>query len=391
MTARDNIGRVKDHAYRILEAGMHESPISRIANGFLMVLIVLNVLVVMLETVEPLALKFAALFEFFLVLSISVFTFEYLLRLWACTEEPFGKYKRPILGRLRYMISPLAIIDLIAILPFYLSMIFPIDLRFIRVFRLLWIIKIMRYLPAMTTLVHVLKRERRTLAAALVLMLVLLFLASSLMYSAEHEIQPQAFASIPHALWWGVATLTTVGYGDVVPQSMMGRMLGVIIMLLGIAMFALPAGILASAFTEEVRRRNFIVTWNMVAQVPFFSRLNAKEIAKIGELLHPRIVMPNEIVFQRDEEAESMYFIVSGEVEVEVLPEPVRLRKGDFFGEMGILFDRTRSVTVMALSYTELLELDAKDFRRAFDSNTKLKQRIIEEAERRMAKTPSIY
>jgi voltage-gated potassium channel len=238
----------------------------------------------------------------------------------------------------------------------------------------------------MATLVHVLKRERRTLAAALVLMLVMLFFAASLMYFAEHEIQPEAFASIPHALWWGVATLTTVGYGDVVPQSVIGRMLGMIIMLLGIAMFALPAGILASAFTEEARRRNFIVTWNMVAQVPFFSRLSAKEIAKVGELLHLRIVMPNEIVFQRDEEAEGMYFIVSGEVEVEVLPEPIRLRKGDFFGEMGILYDRKRSVTVMALTYAELLELDAKDFRRAFDSNPKLKQRITEEAERRMAK-----
>jgi CRP-like cAMP-binding protein len=104
-----------------------------------------------------------------------------------------------------------------------------------------------------------------------------------------------------------------------------------------------------------------------------------------------RIKHNHEIVFQRDEEAEAMYFIVSGEVEVEVLPQPVRLKKGDFFGEMGILFDRKRSVTVMALSYTELLELDAKDFRRAFDSNPKLKQRVIEEAERRMAKTPSIY
>ncbi len=391
MTIRHLSERVKTHVYKTLESGMQENAVSRTANGFLMLLIVLNVLAVMLETVEPLATRYAIFFHAFLVFSVSVFTLEYLLRLWTCTQEPFGKYAQPFRGRLRYMMSALAIVDLIAIIPFYLSMFFAVDLRFIRVFRLLWIIKIMRYLPAMATLVHVLKRERRTLAAALVLMLVMLFLAASLMYCAEHEIQPQAFASIPHALWWGVATLTTVGYGDVVPHSAIGRMLGMIIMLLGIAMFALPAGILASAFTEEVRRRNFIVTWNMVAQVPFFSRLSAKEIAKIGELLHLRIVMPNEIVFQRDEEAEGMYFIVSGEVEVEVLPEPVRLRKGDFFGEMGILYERKRSVTVMALTYAELLELDAKDFRRAFDSNPKLKQRITEEAERRMAKTPSVY
>lgn len=386
MTIRHIIERAKNYVYRTLEVGTQENAVSRTANGFLMVLIVLNVLAVMLETVEPLATKYAIFFHAFLVFSVSVFTLEYLLRLWTCTEEPFGKYAQPLLGRLRYMMSPLTIVDLLAIIPFYLSMFFAVDLRFIRVFRLLWIIKIMRYLPAMATLVHVLKRERRTLAAALVLMLVMLFFAASLMYFAEHEIQPEAFASIPHALWWGVATLTTVGYGDVVPQSVIGRMLGMIIMLLGIAMFALPAGILASAFTEEARRRNFIVTWNMVAQVPFFSRLSAKEIAKVGELLHLRIVMPNEIVFQRDEEAEGMYFIVSGEVEVEVLPEPIRLRKGDFFGEMGILYDRKRSVTVMALTYAELLELDAKDFRRAFDSNPKLKQRITEEAERRMAK-----
>lgn len=391
MNARRKIELIKASCYRTLEVGAQKNAVSKAVNGFLMALIVLNVMAVMLETVESLVMKYATLFHAFLVFSVCVFTLEYLLRLWTCTEESFGKYTQPLLGRLRYMMSPLAIIDLLAIVPFYLSMFFAFDLRFIRVFRLLWIIKIMRYLPAMAMLVYVLKRERRTLAAALVLMLVMLFLAASLMYFAEHEIQPEAFASIPHALWWGVATLTTVGYGDVVPQSTVGRILGMIIMLLGIAMFALPAGILASAFTEEVRRRNFIVTWNLVAQVPFFSRLSAKDIAKIAELLHPRIVMPNEIVFQRDEEAEGMYFIVSGEVEVEVHPQPVRLRKGDFFGEMGILYDRKRSVTVMALSYAELLELDAKDFRRAFDSNPELKQRIIEEAERRMAKTPSVY
>jgi len=319
--------------------------------------------------------------------SIAVFTLEFLLRLWTAPLHSGGIYTHPVRGRLRFLLSPMMLIDLVAILPYYLGVIAGIDLRFLRLIRLLWILKITRYFPAMSTLGRVLKRERRTLAAVMVIMLIILFIASSLVYLLEHERQPEHFASLPHAMWWGMATLTTVGYGDVVPVSPMGRVLGVVIMLLGIGTFALPAGILASAFAEERKRRDFIVTWNLVAQVPSFASLNAREIADIAALLRPREVLAKEVVFQKGEEADSMYFIVSGELEAELKPAPVRMRSGEYFGEVALIYHRPRTATVIALSYADLLELDAKDLHRLLETKPLLRAQIMEQAERRLANT----
>jgi voltage-gated potassium channel len=253
----------------------------------------------------------------------------------------------------------------------------------------LWILKITRYLPAMGALGRVLKRERRTLAAVMSIMVIMLFIASSLIYLLEHEQQPEQFGSIPHAMWWGIATLTTVGYGDVVPVSTMGKALGSVIMLLGIGTFALPAGVLASAFAEERKRQDFIVTWNLVAQVPFFAFLTARDIAGIAALLHPREVAAHEIVLHKGEDADSMFFIVSGELEAELQPEPIRLVEGDFFGEVALIFHRQRTATVVAMTRCELLELDAQDLHQLFERKPQLKVRIMEAAEKRLARSQS--
>ena len=221
-----------------------------------------------------------------------------------------------------------------------------------------------------------------------VLLLAMLFTASTLVYSFEKDVQPQDFGSIPHAMWWGIATLTTVGYGDVVPQSSLGKALGGLIMLSGIAMFATPAGILAAAFAEEAKRKNFIVTWNLVAHVPFFSHLGAREIARIAELLRPRTYVPNEVILHRDEDAASMFFIVSGEVEVLLEPEPIRYTKGAFFGEISLLFNVPRTATVVAARRSDLLELDAQELHRLLDANPKLKSRILKIATQRYDQVP---
>jgi len=373
---KKKLSEIKYRIYSLLRGDARGNKGSNLVNAFLIALILLNVLAVTLETVEPLHSDFAIFFDAFMIFSVSVFTVEYFIRVWTCSLEKSGRYGRPFTGRLRYITSPLAIIDLLAILPFYLSMFIGVDLRSLRIFRLLWIIKIMRYFPALITLGIVIKREKRTLAAVLILMFLVLFITSSLVYLLERQDQPEAFASIPQAMWWGMATLTTVGYGDVVPHSALGKFLGMAIMLMGIGMFALPTGILASAFIEEVKRRNFIVTWGLVAQVPFFSDLSAEEIARIAELLRLRSCMPNEVIFRRGEDAEGMYFILSGEVEVELDPEPLKLKKGDFIGEVALFYKRKRTSTIISLTYTELLELDAKDFQRTIDANPLLKQQM---------------
>lgn len=389
MDLRSRIDRIQLAVHDTLERGDGAGRSASVVGSMLVGLIFLNVVAVVLETVDFFAQRFALEFSVLLYVSLALFTVEYLLRVWTCTLNETGLYTHPVKGRLRYMLTPLALVDLVAILPLYLILFVSPDLRFLRIIRMLWVLKITRYLPAMRVLNQVLKRERRTLVSVIVLMLVMLFIASSLIYLLEHERQPDKFASIPHAMWWGMATLTTVGYGDVVPVTPLGKVLGMVIMLLGIGTFALPTGVLTSAFVEERKRRDFILTWNLVAQVPSFSFLNATDVARIASLLHPREVMAKEVIFRKGDEAESMYFIVSGEFEVELQPEPIRVKKGEFFGEVGLVFRRHRTATVVALTSAELLELDAKDLHALFDSRPQLRARIMEEAERRLAGTQS--
>jgi voltage-gated potassium channel len=220
----------------------------------LAVLIILNVLAVIVASVEAIELEYSRFFLAFEVFSVAIFTIEYVLRLWACTVD--SRYSRPVLGRLKYALNPIVIIDLMSFAPFYIASL-TLDLRFLRILRLLRLLRVLklgRYSTSMSLVGRVIRRKWPDLVAALIVLLVMLVLASSLMYYVERDAQPLAFASIPAAMWWGVATFTTVGYGDVYPQTPLGRLLGSVIAVLGIAFFALPAGILASGFSEERER-----------------------------------------------------------------------------------------------------------------------------------------
>ena len=207
-----------------------------------------------LETEESIFTKFKILFSTFEVLSIAVFTIEYLLRLWVCTEEP--KYHSPVICRLRYALAPLSLVDLFSFLPFYLPFT-NLDLRFLRalrLFRLFRIFKIGRYSQSVTLLVRVLRSKKEELVITLFSGLILLIIASSLVFVAEHDAQPDVFSSIPASMWWGAVTLTTVGYGDIYPKTILGKFLGAFIAILGIGLFALPAGIIASGFSSELQK-----------------------------------------------------------------------------------------------------------------------------------------
>jgi voltage-gated potassium channel len=216
-------------------------------------LILINVAAVILESVPSLSVRFETTFSVIDVVSVAIFTVEYLIRAWVSAE---AAPDRPSLAtRLAYLRSPMAVIDLLAILPFYLGGLVGVDLRMLRALRLLRILKITRYFSGIKVLTDVLKAEARPMAAALFVMFVLMLVASSAIYWAEHVAQPEAFGSIPASMWWTMVTLTTVGYGDVVPVTSLGRVMGIVIMLLGIGMVALPAGMLASRFSEELHKR----------------------------------------------------------------------------------------------------------------------------------------
>lgn len=279
------------------------------------------------------------------------------------------------------------LIDLLVIVPFWIGISGKADFRILRLFRLPEILRITHHSPVLGVMAIVLKRESKTLAAIFLIMAMLLFFSATAVYYLEHESQPDSFSSIPHAMWWAMSTLSTVGYGDVLPQGVAGKVFAMFVMFIGIGMFAVPTGILVSSFSQEMKRKDFIVIWKLVAQVPYFSRLNALEIAAISDLLRLHTAMQGEVIFHRGEVADSMYFIVAGEMEVKLDKETVRLNGGDFFGEVSLLYRTSRTATVAAKTVTELLRLEARDFETLLESNQTLREKIISQAETRIARS----
>jgi len=250
------VKRLRRRVYEILEGTEAADGLSRAVQIFLMSIIVLNVAAVMLETEEPLAAAYRPWFRTFEAFSVVVFTIEYLLRLWVVRES--ARYAWPVLGRVRYAFTPFALIDLAAILPAYLPMLLPLDLRFLRALRLLRLARLLkagRYSRSIRTVVTVLRERKEELTATLMVFGVMLIVAAGLMYFAERDAQPQLFSSIPASLWWAVVTLTSVGYGDVYPVTVLGKVLAGIIAVVGIGLYALPTAILGAAFVEHIRYR----------------------------------------------------------------------------------------------------------------------------------------
>ncbi len=244
----------------LLEPQRTDARYGRWVDALLIALIVANVIAVILETVPWLRQRFGGFFWRFELFSVAVFTVEYLLRIWSCVEQ--GRFRHPVKGRLRWALTPLALIDLIAIAPFYIALLIfggagqpSLILRIFRGLRLLRLFKLTRYSPALQILRQVLKKEAASLAVAGFILAIVLVIASWGVYAMEHKAQPEAFGHIPAAMWWTIVTLTTVGYGDVVPITAGGKIFAGIISLIGIGMVALPAGILASGFSSEVTRR----------------------------------------------------------------------------------------------------------------------------------------
>ncbi|MGB5450465.1 MAG: ion transporter [Sedimenticolaceae bacterium] len=248
--------RIRARAASILDAAEGEDPLSRGFGIFLVTLIVINVIAVVLESVSVLRLRFAGIFSAVEAVSLVVFSVEYVLRVWSIVDNRrHMEYRRPLLGRLRFMRTPMAIVDLLAVAPFWLSMFIPLDLRFLRIMRLLRVLKLTRYSAATNLLFKVLRDEARVIGAAMFILFVMLVVTASATYMAESAVQPVAFGNIPQAMWWAIVTVTTVGYGDVVPITPLGKMFGAILSFIGVGFVALPAGILASGFSNALHRR----------------------------------------------------------------------------------------------------------------------------------------
>jgi voltage-gated potassium channel len=289
-------------------------------------------------------------------------------------------------ARLEYVLSTLGIVDLLAFLPSGVALIAGNHFAVI-LFGMLPFLKLVRYSPALRSLLAALHAERRTLFGCVVILTGAVLLFASLLYAIEHEAQPDKFGTIPQAMWWAIVTLGTVGYGDVVPATPLGRIVTVFAIVVGFAMIALPVAIISTAFADEVRRRDFVVTWGMLARVPLFSRLGAAEISDIMRLLRARTLEQSEVLVRRGDAASSMYFIASGEVEIALPTQKVRLSDGTFFGEIALLRRTKRSGTVTARRKTRLLALDAQDFHALIERVPALAEHVKETAEKRLADT----
>jgi voltage-gated potassium channel len=353
---------------------------------FIVALIIVNLAAVVLESVPDYAAHYRALFLAIELVSLIFFTVEYALRVWVAVEHAPHRHLKKRAARLKFMTSAFGIIDLLAVLPFWFAFVIPADLRVLLIFRTIRFLKLARYSPGMRSLLAALYAERRALFGCMVILLGATLVAATVMHLVERHAQPDKFGTIPDAMWWAVVTLGTIGYGDVVPITALGKVVAAATVFAGLVMIALPVGIVATAFSEEVHRRHFVVTWGMVARVPVFSGLSASEIADIMQLLRAQQIDTGEVLVRRGEPAHSMYFVAAGEVEIELPHERVRLGAGHFFGEIAALRRARRSATVTAVARTSLLVLDAHDLRALMERQPRIAERIRDVARSRLGR-----
>jgi len=357
-----------------------------LVDRLLVLLIIVNLVSVALESMPELAARYGTWFDAIELASLVAFSLEYGLRIWAAVEHRPYRHQSAWRSRWNYVTSAAGIVDLLAVLPFWLALLFPVDLRAILVLRAVRFLKIARYSPAMRSLLEVIYRERRALVGCVVILIGATFIAASLMHLAEGRAQPDKFGTIPDAMWWAIVTLGTIGYGDVVPITAVGKLIAGATIFLGLIMVALPVGIIASGFAEEIHRRDFVVTWGMVARVPLFSELDAGEIGDIMRLLRAQQVEPGGLIARRGDAAHSMYFVAEGEVEIELPHQRVRLGVGHFFGEIAVLRRARRSANVTAVSRTSLLVLEAHEFHALMDRDPRLSKRVQEVVRSRLGR-----
>lgn len=353
--------RLRRRLYEILEVGPKGDLIGRLADGFLVTLILANLLAMALETL-PDWRAYERYFTTFEAVSIGIFTIEYLARLWVSVERSPAQFDNSLKARLRYALSPLAIVDLLAVLPFYLGIAAGLDLRALRVFRVVRLLKLTRYSLALATLFRVIRNEAKALTAALIIMIGMVFLAASLLYTVERHAQPDAFQSIPHAMWWAISTLTTVGYGDVVPVTALGRLLASIIMICGLGVYAIPIGIIVSGFSEEIHRFGIMKRLELLAKVPLFKGLGAAALHALSRYVRLEKYVTGSLICVAGDRAMGLMIVAAGQVDAHIGERMVTLHPGDYFGELALIKSTRHQVTAVAGANCQIMTLDAADF-----------------------------
>jgi voltage-gated potassium channel len=369
--------------YRVLDPESHD-PAARIFRVVHHALAAFGIAIVLAETMEPVQADYGQELAAGFYIVGGFFIGEYLLRLIAAPAKPGHEHLASWRARALWAVSPGGIFDLVCALP---GVLFMTERSWASFFGFIWASKYVRYSPGLASLGRVVRNERQSLFSVLLGFGIVLLTAASIAYLLEREANPVVFGSIPAALWWAIVTLTTTGYGDVVPSTIAGRILGGTVMTGGILVFALWSGILANGYAQELRRREFLRTWELVAKVPFFHNIGASLIAEVARLLRPRDYPAGAVVMRRGQPGDCMYFIADGEVEIQLPGQHVYLISGQFFGEVALLTGAPRNATVVATQPSTLLSLDIVDFHELLARQPELARIIHEEAQHRHGET----
>lgn len=309
--------------------------------------------------------------------------------LWACLAffvfEWVVRLRHAFMARrgLAYVISGRGLLDAVAAAAIPLAIILGANPKTAWLLGVFWMLKVVPGIPGLRQLRRVLVLESGPLLSVLVIFLMVLFLASVAVHFLERGVQPVAFGSVPATLWWAVATLTTTGYGDVVPITPLGRLIAALVMICGLGVFGLWTGILATGFAAETRRDNFLKTWESVSKVPFFAALGPSAIADVTHMLRTMDLPARTMIIRKGQAGDCMYFIAAGEVEVDLPGKTVKLGEGAFFGEMALLGNNLRSANITTTRVSKLLVLDLVDFRMLMARHPDLAETIDAEAKRR--------
>jgi voltage-gated potassium channel len=368
---------LRQRIYAIVEGTDSRALAPRLFATGIVLLIIVNVVAAVCETVPSILTQHRHVFVAIEYVSLLVFAIEYLVRLWVAVENPRFAMIGPVRGRIEYALTPAAIVDFIAIVPFFVQHFVPgVDLRVLVLLRLLRLFKLARYSTGFQSLFEAIRRERQALLASFLVLFSVVLISATLAYLAERDLQPVEFGTIPSAVWWSIETVTTVGYGDVVPKTVAGRIVGGLTMITGILMIALPIAVIGSSFAEIVRQRSFVVSLALVSRLPLFAKLDPQILSELLPLIRSVSVEAGTAVVEPGIGEDDFFVIADGIVEVERPGGPQRLSIGGSFGAIPLTGSHIRSAPALALTRVRLLSMDRIELAHVAERHSELAARL---------------
>ena len=373
MSSKVQLNSIRLKIYELLEPAAPSDTWSRLVDLFLVFLIIGNAIAFAIDTIDHVNEEWGDLINLFTVISIVIFTIEYFLRIWASVEVLHGQNVPNWQKRLKYFFHPLQLVDLAVLITFWFASLLPYDLRVLRIVRLVVFFRMARYSPALQTLGAVIQSEWQALVSTLTIMFSLVLIAATGIYFIERDIQPEVFGNVPSAAWWAIATLTTVGFGDVVPITPLGKLFGGLVMIFGLGMFALPIGILSTGFALHSNQRNFVRTWKQIARIPLFARLDNDLLQKIVDMIHQEHFAAGTQILAKGDEVNCLNVVVNGEMLVEGPSGKRLIGKGSYYGELALIQQRESRAIVTCHTDCDIIYIKKTDFTELLRDHSKLR------------------